>query len=391
MRWMKGSAVAAGLAAVGIGALMAHPALRDYVYREGSYAVMLERIAPGERDPVRLTRQTVRFVHDTLYPGGGPVIDTDAWTDLVRGIGWCDQQDWTVATLLALRGVPGRLVMLDNEAGKSLHTVMEVHLDGEWRLVDPLYGLMFTRPDGALATREDLSSDLTLLTGHPILLQMAPAARQKVIEQYAGLFPIRLPPRVWSSVLESRAVSRPKVWLARAAQRGWTIGGPAWSAALQDVYFLWPVSLDELATEINLEHAGNHSRQDIRQAYQWYVQARNYHLYGRWRKAAAGYRRIIAAYPDLAIAQRSAAWLGLAQLEGGDPGAVQTLQRFVDDHPQDTWSPRVLDGLARAYDRQGDRQAADAATRLAVEDPYNPAAQRAAERFMTGAASLRVQ
>lgn len=385
MRWIKFLGWVAALAAVGIAALTACPALRDYLYREGSYAVLLKRVASAERDPVRLTRQTVRAVHEILYPGGGPVIDTDAWTDLVRGIGWCDQQDWVVGTLLALRGVRGRLVMLDDESGVSGHTVMEAYLNGDWRVVDPLYGLMFTRPDGALATREDLSRDLTPLAQHPIVQQMAPVAREQVMKQYAALFPLRMEPTVWSSVLDSRSVSRPKAWLARAAQRAWTLGGPAWSAALQDLYFLWPVSLDQLSKDMARERTDRTSTREIRRAYRWYVRARNYHLYGRYRKAAAWYQRVIAAYPQLSVADRSAAWLGLAQLDAGDrTAALHTFQQFLRDRPDDGWRSRVLDGLARADEGQAARQPASDIVAQALEDPYIPTAQRLADHLSAG-------
>ena len=133
---LTAKAVVGSLAlSVAVGGLMLliQPKLREWVYRETSYRFILDSILnslPASHEPIAVTTAIADYVHEQTYPGGDVVVDTDSWTHLVRGIGWCDQKGWTIGTLLALQGIHSRLVMLRDKRGVVRHTVLEVFLNG---------------------------------------------------------------------------------------------------------------------------------------------------------------------------------------------------------------------------------------------------------------------
>ena len=152
-RWATGVVTGFILAVIAtLAAVLGYPRLRDFVYRETSYAVVMGGLVGAESDPKRITNRALEYVYDQLHPSGGPILDADSWTHLVRGVGWCDQADWTVGTLIALKGLYGRLALLHGADGVSPHAVLLVSLNEGWRVVDPLLGVVFPKPDGSWAT-----------------------------------------------------------------------------------------------------------------------------------------------------------------------------------------------------------------------------------------------
>jgi transglutaminase-like putative cysteine protease len=77
--------------------------------------------------------------------------------------GSCGSYSRVVVALLSEVDIPARVIILRDENDRSLHAVVNARIDGRWRVADPLYGIVFTKPDGGLATADDLREDRDLL------------------------------------------------------------------------------------------------------------------------------------------------------------------------------------------------------------------------------------
>ena len=87
-------------------------------------------------------------------------------------IGQCGSLSRSLIVLLRRAGFEVRKAILYSPDGKPAHTIVEVKLDGEWRVLDPTYAWCWRRPrDGQLATVADIRSDPELfrsvLAQHP--------------------------------------------------------------------------------------------------------------------------------------------------------------------------------------------------------------------------------
>lgn len=102
-------------------------------------------------------------------------LHVSAHTALIAGtdkVGPCGALSRSLLVLCRRAGFDARKAILYDDGGKPQHTVVEVKLNGEWRVLDPTYGFVWRRPlDGQLATADDLATDHTLfatvLTAHP--------------------------------------------------------------------------------------------------------------------------------------------------------------------------------------------------------------------------------
>ncbi len=94
-------------------------------------------------------------------------LHVSARTALTGGVdqgGPCGATSRSMIVLLRRAGIPARKAILYASDDRAVHTVVEVQIDGEWRVFDPTYGWYWVRPrDGAIATAEDLGRDPALL------------------------------------------------------------------------------------------------------------------------------------------------------------------------------------------------------------------------------------
>jgi hypothetical protein len=79
--------------------------------------------------------------------------------------GHCAKRTRLLTVLLEAQGIPAHKLFLYNERGLELlndpprawvHVATEAQLDGRWVVIDPLFNVAFERPDGRLASAEDL-------------------------------------------------------------------------------------------------------------------------------------------------------------------------------------------------------------------------------------------
>jgi transglutaminase-like putative cysteine protease len=120
--------------------LMAPQKLRDYAYRELAYRVIADEVTKEATSDAQFAASLLAYVsgHETAS-SSAQVVDDTVFNDLVRGIGFCDQQAWGLSTLLAKKHVPATLLMLRGRQQVSQHSVATVFLNGKWRVLDPYY------------------------------------------------------------------------------------------------------------------------------------------------------------------------------------------------------------------------------------------------------------
>lgn len=384
VRWLL---VGVGLLAVLLpaAAVVASTSVRDYLYRELSYQVVTNRIVGQEQDPERIALRLNQFIAENVYPGNGPTLDTNAWNDLVRGVGWCDQDAWLLGTLLATRDIPGRFVMLNADTGGAVHTMAEVQLGGTWRVFDPLFGLVFPQngQNGSLATLADLVRDPSVVTSHPAVQALPHEVRTKTQQFYADLLSSSSAkdPTRWAPLTDAKYGTRPRRAVRTALRIYLSLFG-AWGAnRFQDLHMaLLP---DRLPAFDAAMRAGN--RPVLRTAAEdpalfLYFRARNYHLYERASDAERLYREIIDRYPDAFYAQMSDYFLG--QLEFGLGQFQQALDQFstaLERYPNAGLGSQIHDAMGRIYEARGELDKAVEHYRLAQDDPMTTAAYRLAQ------------
>lgn len=110
-----------------------------------------------EFDPNRIESRLFRGVARLEY---GSPLHVSARTTLTAGVdrkGPCGAVSRTLIVLLRRAGFDARRAILHDLDGVAHHTVVEVYLDGEWRVLDPTYAWFWRRPwDGRIATAADL-------------------------------------------------------------------------------------------------------------------------------------------------------------------------------------------------------------------------------------------
>ncbi len=94
------------------------------------------------------------YRYNPLHPGPADVL---RWGSDYRG--QCGSHSAVVIAMLRQHGVPARPLLLCNDRGHVVHTVVEAGIGGRWAVADPTFGIVFRRRDGQLATREEIAAD----------------------------------------------------------------------------------------------------------------------------------------------------------------------------------------------------------------------------------------
>jgi hypothetical protein len=356
--------------------VLASASLRDFLYREMSYIMIADRVVGDERDPESVARRLNDFVAENVYPAGGPVLDTNSWNDLLRGIGWCDQDVWLLGTLLATRDIHGRLVFVSGEGGA--HTVAEVFIDDDWRVFDPYYGLVFSS-GSSLATYRDLARAPALTISYPTVQALPPTSRATHERFISTLYANTAEPTRWGSLLIGKYGSTSR-WAVRQALRAYLRIFGTWGAhRAQDLYLaLLPdelVAFDE--TVLNWSRPNFSSEADAPALF-LYHRARNYHLYGRADQAEGLYRQILAEHSSSYFAEHSRYFLGVLYFrlnEQPDEAAAQ-LEIFIREYPDSAWIRLAHDTFGMIYEELGDFRRAAEHYQTAAHDATLKAAAR---------------
>lgn len=114
--------------------------------------------------------------------------------DVVDSGGWCSDRARLLAAILNKSGIPAHAVMLRPcQTCPPNHTVVEAFTGAFWMAVDPTYGLVYPKMDGAYASIEDLREDPELVNKR-ILSYHGDSARIASYDpqMYSFGYPLRL-------------------------------------------------------------------------------------------------------------------------------------------------------------------------------------------------------
>jgi hypothetical protein len=314
-----------GLVFLAVATLGVRAGWHHQLYRALFYPVVAQRVAGGAETPDATVVALEQFVYENVRtPGDVPIVDDDAADILQRGYGYCDQASLAFARLAQERGIPARMLFLYDDQGNSPHTVAQVFLNGDWRVVDVLYGVIPRRPDGQIATVADLLAAPDLL-----------GTSRVNVDWYRRAQPI---PLVAADATHAGAVLE---WLGEQAAH---LPAPA-IALLQDAYLHLPAP-----TYVDTE---GHLVEDFRAPdSRLYRTARNQQLFGRARAAVQTYQRLRSRYPLSQYADDALYQQALQDLTVQDQPsrAVRQLTILLTNDPGTPWQADAVyfAGLAEA-------------------------------------------
>lgn len=333
MRSLGWGAVVSGLVLAAM--VFAPTPLRDRLYREVSYQFLADRITAGAKTDEERAIRLFEFVHLQVNVVGAQVVDDNPWNDLVRGIGWCDQQSWDLATLLSKQNVHARFAMLRKADGVSPHTVAEVRLGERWVLFDQLNGLYYHKPDGELATLEEVTGDVALIAAEPKIQQLTPEIRDAFLGSIAHVYPTGQEPTRWSSLLLKKNRSTGQRLANQTIQIAVRTLGAPFAHAYQDLYYL---------------AAG-----PARSAEARFRRARNYHLYDRLAQAEHEYRSVAEQAAQEEPGDDAQFYLAVVLHEQGRYGdSLAELDRLSRREPASRWHVLLPYYQGRNHEAAGD-------------------------------------
>ena len=342
----------------------------DRLYNALFFSVVAKRVIGSETDPVAMIERLEDFVHvNVRTPPGSPVIDGPPALSLIRGFAFCDPAVLTFLRLVATRDIPGHLVALLDEDGVSPHSVGEVYINGAWRVFDILYGFVPRRPDGEVATREDVVNTPSIIrvsrTSSEWYRQVRILVDTEDDFQSAGHL-------LGQEVMGTLATLAP----------AWVID------RLQDLYlaFATPdLPLDPLEADTAPGVSADERR--------LFFRARHYQAFLRANDAEAAYRELLRRYPHSVYADDAIFHLGVLQLtqRGDAAGALAMFAALAERYPESAWRADAEYFTAQAYERLGACEEAVARYRAIADDTTNATerARMALERLNCGSSAAR--
>ncbi|OGR89158.1 MAG: hypothetical protein A2992_09845 [Elusimicrobia bacterium RIFCSPLOWO2_01_FULL_59_12] len=249
--------------------LLLRPASAAAIHKELVYLSLIDRyIRPGDA-PLQQVYDLFTFtrMHEFMYKGY-PVIDKDPLNDLVRGIGWCDQQANLIVTLAQRLGIKGHILALHRKGvSVSQHSVAEVEIGGRWFMFDPSLARIYrNRSTGSVMSAREIQDAVTA-GRFSDLINIVEPGEQAGLDLYAG--PFRPFGVNYNQIGVLRALVRS---LARLDHR---LFGRLFTRVYQDAYFA-------------LYDRGR-APDDL------YRRAKLYYLTGRYEKADATFAEVLAA------------------------------------------------------------------------------------------------
>ena len=292
---------------------------------------------------VKGTKDQAILINNFLYhyfssPHNAIVQDKDIYSDLIRGVAWCDQRAWALATFMGKLGTEARMVFTKNKEGISTHTVSEVLIDNKWSLFDPQFGFFAYNAQGEIASYDDIcrSPSLFLSSRNMSKLRRIDTARfLKTKESFiSNIYYENYPePLLWKSPVLSRNFSRKIV--STIIDMYVHFLGQRFVNVYQDVFFKFYLSQNNSA--------------------QLYARAKNYELFSRLTLAISEYEKVIKNFPESLEAQDSRYFLGILYSKAGKANlSIQALKHLLNRFPDTQWQAPVYYYLGCNYELLGD-------------------------------------
>lgn len=175
----------AGLSLAGIGFLLWFHVQQNALAAEVYQEMAAQANVDGPLTPVELAELShhacfldsgISNIQSFLQPLG---------TTLSEG-GWCGNYVRVFIAFAAQEGYPAHKFHIQSD-GRS-HTLAEVYYDGQWRIIDPFFNLVYLRPDGDMATFEELRENPEWLET-PVQRPMLDPHLYRIYGSYEPIFP----------------------------------------------------------------------------------------------------------------------------------------------------------------------------------------------------------
>ena len=285
----------------------------EHFYERVVFQVIADRVTQGAPDAQSALVRILDYVHPrvVLPSNDRPVGDVEPLEILAAGRGWCDQSANVFAQMVRTLPLDVRLVFLRTENGRSPHSIAEVYLDGQWRVVDPFVGMPIFSRDGKLATRREIGEDPDLLSDIPNKEQMASWYKQEPI-----LF------NTWHG--------KRKAWLDHCPKPV----RKTLLCAIQEFYFQLPIATRGLSPEQRL-----------------LKRARHYTFLRRTRAAERLFNRLRAQSKDESVRQDAGYFLARYYKHlGRFDEALKLFDLSLKEKTVTSWRPYIFLSMGKIYE-----------------------------------------
>ncbi|MFA5142559.1 MAG: tetratricopeptide repeat protein [Candidatus Omnitrophota bacterium] len=288
-----------------------------------SYYYIAKKVTKGEPDIIKKSQMLVDYINQNVFTGPFPVKDLPPISNLIRGVGWCDQVSHLFLRLIGPLDVRGYLVFLNRSrdgTGASPHSIAVITPNTKEALgyddmikqgviVDVMQGVIFKNENGGDATfgdvcaRNILESQRKYFTGNP-------GIRYDIYCNKAGIFLYNTP----ISMASQKRQLFYKYFYSRL---------PEWAIRLyQDM------TLDRW-----------YRRRYPKELGFLYYKARNYHIYERFGEAIKLYDIVIEKTAEKEVAAKCLFFKGMALYRMGRIDAARKeFEKAIKDYPDSPWS-----------------------------------------------------
>ena len=157
--------------------------LSEFCFKELCYRIVADKVANNLIFEEQKVLSLCDWVHKNVVPRdfAGACIDIDPCNDMIRGIGWCDQQSNTLITLARKQGMLGQLIFLRGYTPVSTHSVCAIFLDGKFRIFDPYFNAVYRHKETQeIATFQQLQDDFDAYIEPKLIKEQEPGQHKRL-------------------------------------------------------------------------------------------------------------------------------------------------------------------------------------------------------------------
>ncbi len=301
--------------------------LRDYIHRELVYKAIADKVTQGTKSDKEKALKLSYYVHTHLFtPAGAKVVDMHPMNDLLRGIGWCDQQANTFITLARKVNIKGRLIFLRGYDMISHHSVCDLYLEEEYRIFDPYLGVTFLNEEGKIATFADIQNEDRTVKSKQFEALCLFQKDDQLLADFFRLFEPTHAPTIFRDNFSSDLKRR---LLSGLADFYYDVFGNLFLITFQECYF-------------KLADIGP------------FLKARFEHLAFRFKQAIKSYDKIIDAADDKFRKSESMFFKGQAFWDGKRYNeSITAFNKLLEEFPQTRWKNEIMFYLGDSYENIG--------------------------------------
>ncbi|MEN6348217.1 MAG: hypothetical protein ABFD08_02315 [Syntrophomonas sp.] len=278
--------------------------ISEYAYRDLTYLHLSNRLISNDLSEQERAEVLFKYVAANIYAHEGfQAVDCNPFNDLIRGIGWCDQQALLLNTLLNKQNIKSRLRDVQH------HTCGEALIGDKWVLLDPYAGsIYYNKGTRVMASIDEIVQGEQLLYS-PLKFEIPDM--QKLYVPDEGRYSKGISPEYIDYVNKSVL----KKAIEMDIRLGYILYGKKYAFWYQDKYL---ESIKELSDPGEKWIIGYKSiYKPSNEAYLEYYKGRNYYVYGRYNEALKTYCKITDIYHDTYWADESAWQKGMVYFFGG--------------------------------------------------------------------------